>query len=211
LDYQILDPGTGPDARGGMEVLLVAAKKEKIGDYTNVITQAGRTPVIVDVDAFALQNAYEVNYGVQGAGQVVVLLNAGASALNINIIEGDQSVFTRDISMGGNAYTEAVQKELDLPFELAEQVKKGIPVDGATFEEAQPVLRAVTENVLLEIQKTFDFFKASASTDQIDRIMLSGGASRVDGFREMLQERFNAPVEEFDPFRAIAWDTKKLG
>src|SRR5678815_1926045 len=104
LDYQILDAGTGPDSRGSMEVLLVAAKKEKIGDYTSVIAQAGRTPVIVDVDAFALQNAYDVNYGL-GPGQVVVLLNAGASAININIVQGDQSVFTRDISMGGNAYT----------------------------------------------------------------------------------------------------------
>jgi type IV pilus assembly protein PilM len=210
LDYQILDPGTGPESRGNMDVLLVAAKKEKIGDYTSVIAQAGKTPVIVDVDAFALQNAFEVNYGLE-PGRIVVLLNAGASAININILQGDQSVFTRDISMGGNAYTEAVQKELDLPFESAEQLKKGVPVDGATFDEAQPVLRAVTENVLLEIQKTFDFFKATASSDQIDRIMLSGGASRVDGFREMLQERFSAPVEDFDPFRAVTWDAKKLG
>ena len=210
LDYQILDPGTGPDSRGSMEVLLVAAKKEKIGDYTGVIAQAGRAPVIVDVDAFALQNAYEVNYGLEGA-HVVVLLNAGASAININILQGDQSVFTRDISIGGNAYTEAVQKELDLPFESAEQLKKGIPVDGASFEEAQPVLRAVTENVLLEIQKTFDFFKATAASEQIDRIMLSGGASRVDGFRDMLHERIGAPVEEFDPFRAIVWDGGKVG
>jgi type IV pilus assembly protein PilM len=210
LDYQILDPGTGPESRGSMEVLLVAAKKEKIADYTGVITQAGRAPVIVDVDAFALQNAFEVNYGLESA-HVVVLLNAGASAININILQGDQSVFTRDISIGGNAYTEAVQKELDLPFDAAEQLKKGIPVDGASFEEAQPVLRAVTENVLLEIQKTFDFFKATAASEQIDRIMLSGGASRVDGFREMLHERIGAPVEEFDPFRAIVWDGKKVG
>ncbi len=63
LDYQILDPGTGPDSKGTMDVLLVAAKKEKIADYTNVISQAGRVPVVVDVDAFALQNAYEINYG----------------------------------------------------------------------------------------------------------------------------------------------------
>jgi type IV pilus assembly protein PilM len=210
LDYQILDPGTGPNSRGSMDVLLVAAKKEKISDYTNVISQAGRTPVIVDVDAFALQNAFEVNYGLD-AGRIVVLLNAGASAININILQGDQSVFTRDISMGGNAYTEAVQKELDLPFDSAEQLKKGIPVDGATFEEAQPVLHAVTENVLLEIQKTFDFFKASASTDHIDRIMLSGGASRVDGFHQMVQERLNTPVEDFDPVRTVTWDAKKLG
>jgi type IV pilus assembly protein PilM len=210
LDYQILDAGTGPDSRGSMEVLLVAAKKEKIGDYTGVIAQAGRTPVIVDVDAFALQNAFDVNYGLD-PGQVTVLLNAGASAININILQGEQSMFTRDISIGGNAYTEAVQKELDLPHESAEQLKKGIPVDGASFEEAQPVLRAVTENVLLEVQKTFDFFKATAASEQIDRVMLSGGASRVDGFQEMLQERFNAPVEGFDPFRTVTWDAKKFG
>ena len=210
LDYQILDPGTGPDSRGSREVLLVAAKKEKIADYTSVIAQAGRTPVIVDVDAFALQNAFDINYGLDPS-QVVVLLNAGASAINVNILQGGQSMFTRDISIGGNAYTEAVQKELDLPYEAAEQLKKGVPVDGASFEDAQPVLRAVSENVLLEVQKTFDFFRATASSDRIDRIVLSGGASRVDGFREMLQERLNAPVEEFDPFRAVVWDSKKLG
>jgi type IV pilus assembly protein PilM len=204
LDYQILDAGTGPDARGGMEVLLVAAKKDRIGDYSSVIAQAGRTPVIVDVDAFALQNAYEVNYGFR-PGEVVVLLNAGASAININILQDGQSVFTRDVSTGGNTYTEAIQKELDLPFDAAEQLKKGIPVDGATFEDAQPILHAVTENVLLEIQKTFDFFRASATSDRIDRIVLSGGASRVDGLHQMLRERFSAPVEDFDPFRAVTF------
>ena len=207
LDYQILDAG-GADAKGTMEVLLVAAKKEKIADYTGVIAQAGRTPVVVDVDAFALQNAYELNYGFE-PGAVVVLLNAGASAININIIANAQSVFTRDISLGGNAYTEAVQRELNLPFESAELLKKGTPVDGATFEDVMPVLRAMTENVLLEVQKTFDFFKATASTDHIDRIMLSGGASRVEGFAEALQERFGTPVEMFDPFRKVTLDGKK--
>ena len=210
LDYQILDPGTGPDSKGTMDVLLVAAKKEKIADYTGVIAQAGRTPVVVDVDAFALQNAYEMNYG-PDANTVVVLLNAGASAININILTGDQSLFTRDISTGGNAYTEAVQKELNLPFETAEQLKKGQPVEGVSFEDAKPVLHAMTENVLLEIQKTFDFFKATASSDRIDRILLSGGASRTDGFAHALEERFGSPVEPFDPFKKVTLDAKKLG
>jgi len=210
LDYQILDAGTGPDTKGTMDVLLVAAKKEKIADYTGVIAQAGRTPVVVDIDAFALQNAYEMNYGLD-PNAVVVLLNAGASAININIVSGEQSVFTRDISIGGNAYTEAVQKELNLPFESADQLKRGQPVDGATFDEVRPVLHAMTENVLLEIQKTFDFFKATAASDRIDRIYLSGGASRVDGFAQALEERFGAPVENFDPFKKIVFEPAKLG
>ncbi len=209
IDYQILDAGAGGEG-GTMDVLLVAAKKEKIADYTGVISQAGRTPIIVDVDAFALQNAYEVNYGLEKE-QVVVLLNAGASAININIVTGDQSVFTRDISMGGNSYTEAVQKELNLPFESAEQLKRGQPVDGVNADDVAPVLQAMTENVLLEIQKTFDFYKASASSDRIDRIVLSGGACRVEGFVQALSERFNAQVEMFDPFKTIAFEPAKLG
>ena len=210
LDYQILDAGKGGDGKGTMDVLLVAAKKEKIADYTGVISQAGRVAVIVDVDAFALQNAYEVNYGLD-PGAIVVLLNAGASAININIVSGGQSVFTRDISLGGNAYTEAVQKELNLPFESAEQAKKGELVEGVSFDEVKSVLHAMTENVLLEIQKTFDFFKATASSDRIDRILLSGGACSVDGFAHAIEERFSAPVEAFDPFRKIAFDPIKLG
>ncbi len=139
-----------------------------------------------------------------------MLLNAGASATNINILQGDQSVFTRDISIGGNAYTEALQKELNLPYEQADQLKRGEPVDGVTFEDARPVLRAVTENVMLEIQKTFDFFKATAVSDRIDRIVVSGGASRAEGFLEMLAERFDAPVELFDPFKRVAFDARRF-
>ncbi len=210
LDYQILNAGTGADSTGTMDVLLVAAKKEKIADYTGVISQAGRVPVVVDVDAFALQNAYEVNYGLE-ADTVVVLLNAGASAININILAGGQSLFTRDISIGGNAYTEAVQKELNLPFESAEQLKKGQPVEGVSFDDVRPVLQAMTENVLLEIQKTFDFFKATATSDRIDRIVLSGGASRIEGFATALQERFGTNVELFDPFKKIAFEPQRLG
>jgi len=210
LDYQVLDPGTGPDSKGRMEVLLVAAKKEKIADYAGVITQAGRTPVLVDVDAFALQNAYEINYGVE-PNAVVVLLNAGASSININVLSGDQSLFTRDISMGGNAYTEAVQKELNLPFDTAERAKKGEPVEGVAFTDVVPVLHAMNENLLLEIQKTFDFFKATSSSDRIDRIVLSGGAAAVDGFAAALAERFGAPVEFFNPFKTIAIDPSALG
>ncbi|MGH9174782.1 MAG: type IV pilus assembly protein PilM [Vicinamibacterales bacterium] len=211
-DYEISD-GEGDHAHNGhgsMGVLLVAAKKDKIADYTHVITQAGRSPAVVDVDAFALQNAYEANYGFE-PGRVVVLLNAGASAINVNIVSGLQSVFTRDVSMGGNAFTEAVQKELNLPFESAEQLKKGQHADAALYDDAKPVLRAMTDNALLEVEKTFDFFKATAVNDHIDRIVLSGGASCVEGFADALHERFDTQVERFNPFRQVTFDSKRLG
>ena len=207
IDYQVIDAGT--NGRSNMDVLLVAAKKDKIADYTNVITEAGRQAVVIDVDAFALQNAYEANYG--DGPDVVVLLNAGASATNVNIIASGQSLFTRDVSIGGNAYTEAVQRELGLTFDVAELAKKGVPADGHTFDDVKPVLHAVTDNLLLEIQKTFDFFKATAASDRIDRIVLSGGASVVDGFAQSIAERFNIPVEQFDPFREVAVDGVPAG
>jgi type IV pilus assembly protein PilM len=163
----------------------------------------------VDVDAFALQNAFEINYDIT-PNAVVALMNVGASAININILSGDQSLFTRDISIGGNAYTEAVQKELNLTFEQAELAKKGEPVDSLTCDDVRPVLHAMTENVLLEVQKTFDFFKATAASDRIDRVLLSGGGSAVEGFSAAIAERFGVAVEMFDPFRRVALDAGRL-
>jgi type IV pilus assembly protein PilM len=202
IDYQVLDAGGAEAGKQTMDVLLVAAKKDKIADYAGVIAQAGRTPIVMDVDAFAVQNCFETNYGVDAG--VTVLLNAGASAINVNIVSGDQSLFTRDISVGGNAYTEAVQKEFGLAFDAAEQAKRGHAIDGATHEDVQAVLRTVSEGVLLEIQKTFDFFKATTSADRIDRVLVCGGASQVEGFTELIAERFDTPIERLNPFKNIA-------
>src|SRR5262249_16673310 len=136
LDYEVVQSGTGPDSAGTMEVLLVAAKKDKIDGYRSVIAQAGCVPVVVDVDAFAMQNAYEASYSTKSG--VVVLMNAGASAINLNILYRNQSVFIRDISTGGNAYTEALQRELNLPFGRAEAVKKGLAAHEAGLDEVRP-------------------------------------------------------------------------
>ena len=207
LDYQVLD--CADPAADTMDVLLVAAKKERIAEYTRVISQAGRVAVVVDVVAFALQNAYEVNYGTE-AGVVVALLDAGASVTTLNILSGDQSLYTRDISIGGRAHAEALQREMNLPVAAADQLKRGLSVAGATFEEARPVMRAVTENIMLEIEKTFDFFTATAASNPIDRIVVTGGASRAEGFTDALAERFHAAVEEMDPFREITFDAGRL-
>jgi len=198
LDYVVLDMGAGET----MDVLLVAVKKDKIGDYTSVITQAGKTPVLVDVDAFALQNAYEANYPIE-PGRVVALVNIGASVTNANILSGPNTIFWRDISFGGNQYTDAIQKQLSLSFEQAEELKKGGKAGERSLAEALPILRSVSDDLGQELQKTFDFFIATTSTEKIDQIFLAGGSSRVLNLDTQLKERFGIPVEIMNPFRQI--------
>ena len=134
LDYEVIEGGGGG---GNMDVLLVAVKKDKISDYTSAISQAGKTPPIVDVDVFALQNCYEVNYGID-PGRVVALLNVGASIMNINIIKGGTSIFNRDIAVGGNQYTDAIQKDLNLSFDQAESAEEGRAGGGRGAREPAP-------------------------------------------------------------------------
>src|SRR2546422_1891594 len=156
LSYQLLE---SMDSQ--MDVLLVAVKKDKILNHTNVLAQAGKTPVVVDIDAFALQNCFEVNYETD-ARQTVEPLNIGASLMNINIVRGGVPLFTRDVSVGGNQYTDALQKELDLSFEDAERLKKGDQIASVSDEQKQQILRSVSDILTLEIQKTFAFFRATA-------------------------------------------------
>lgn len=205
LDYEILEGGEG----GNMDVILVAVKKDKIADYTSAITQAGKTPRVVDVDVFALQNCHEVNYGAD-PGKVVALLNIGASITNVNIVRGTVSLFNRDIAVGGHMATDAIQKELGMPFEQAEQLKRGEQVEGTMPDSVFPVLQSVSENIVTEVQKTFDFFRATTSEERIDQIFLAGGSARLAGLRELMAERLESPVDILNPFNAITFTPKEV-
>ena len=204
LDYEVIDGG---GSGGNMDVLLVAVKKDKISDYTSAISQAGKTCNIVDVDVFALQNCYEINYGID-PGRVIALLNVGASIMNMNIIKGSTSIFNRDIAVGGNKYTDVIQKDLNLSFDQAEALKRGSRVEGAAPENLHPILQAVSEEIAVEIQKTFDFFRATSSEDRIDRIFLAGGTAKVQGLRDLLADRFEAGVEILNPFNSVTYNPK---
>jgi type IV pilus assembly protein PilM len=199
LDFEILNPESGGPQ---MDVLLVAVKKDKILNYTNVLSLAGKTPAVVDIDAFALQNCYEYNYQ-PAPDTTVALLNLGASVMNINIVKGTTPLFTRDVSVGGNQYTDSLQKELDLSFEDAEALKLGKKVGTVSEDAKQPILQQVTEIIVLEIQKTFDFFRATAPGEHIDRIYIAGGSSKVPGLVEALRQEFSLPVEVLNPFQRI--------
>src|SRR5260370_21472578 len=188
LSYQLLE---SMDSQ--MDVLLVAVKKDKILNHTNVLAQAGKTPVVVDIDAFGLQNCFEINYE-PDAGQTVALLNIGASVMNINIVRGGVPLFTRDVSVGGNQYTDALQKALDLSLSHSERLKRGHSLPSVTDEQKQQILRSGSDIRSLEDQKTFDIYRATASGENIQRIVVAGGTARVPGLVDLLREEFAMPV-----------------
>jgi len=205
LDYHVT--GTSADA---IHVLMAACKRDKIANVKQAIQLAGKQPAIIDVDAFALQNCYELNYDPQ-AGQVVALLNIGASTTNINILNGARSVFTRDATFGGNQYTSLLQKELGLTFDQAERVKRGMPMpEGSEPRDIEPILDTVSDILALEIQKTMDFYRATVEDGEsaVQKILVSGGGSKLKGLVEFLARRFEIPAEVFDPFRKIRVDSR---
>ena len=200
LDYVVLETG-GSDS---MDVLLVAVKRDRINDYTSVVVQAGKEPVLVDVDVFAVQNAFESNYS--SRGETVALVNVGASVMNINVLHDGNSVFWRDVAFGGNLYTEAIQREFNLPRDDAEKLKLGEEIGQVSKSQVDSVLGAASEDLAAELQKTIDFFVATSSVDRLDRVMLSGGGALVANLETILQERFQANVELLNPFRNIRYN-----
>jgi type IV pilus assembly protein PilM len=207
LDYQVTS-----STSEALNVLMAACKSDKIANVKQAIQLSGKQPVVIDVDTFALQNCYELNYQPK-VGEVVALLNIGASTMNINILKGTRSVFARDASVGGSQYTSLLQKELGLTFEQAEAVKRGYPLpDGIEPRPIQPIIETVSDILALEIRKTMDFYRATAEEGEeaIQKILIAGGSSKLPGLPDYLAKRFEIPVELFDPFRQIQVDDRKF-
>ena len=169
IDHQVLDADT---ETGNVNVLLVAVKRDLIAEYTSIMSQAGLNPMTLDIDAFCVQNAYEVNYPISGT-EVTALVNIGAGTTNISVLKGTSPLFWRDIQAGGNNYTDTLQREMNLTFEQAEALKKGEAVEGVRAEQAVPILNAVTEEFGAELKKTLDFFRVTTNENTIHKIMVA--------------------------------------
>ncbi|MAG29820.1 MAG: pilus assembly protein PilM [Deltaproteobacteria bacterium] len=199
LDFQILDAS---EEEGQMDVLLVAAKKDLIDDYVQVITEAGLNPVVIDVAGFAIQNAYEMNYE-QDPDAVVALVNIGAQVVNINVIRNGIPAFTRDIMTGGAQYTEEIQKALSVSYEEAERIKMGSPegeqVQDVIPQEVDQAMRSVSDTVIGEISRSLDFFTATSADARITKVLLSGGGSKISGFATAFKERTALDTELMNP------------
>ncbi|MFQ5442869.1 MAG: type IV pilus assembly protein PilM [Thermodesulfobacteriota bacterium] len=199
IDFQIL--GADTEGRGQMDVMLVAVKKDVINDYTNVIKEAGLTPVVIDVDAFALENMLEINYPVV-AGEMTAVVNIGASITSFSIMVEGVTTFTRSVPMGGNQFTEEIQREMNISFKEAEDLKTGRAGDQENPKLAS-VIDSVSMNLALDIKRSLDFFLGGAQDVNVNKIYLSGGGSKITGLKVMMQEKTSIPVESADPFNNV--------
>lgn len=224
LDFAILDEAAEGDS---MDVVLVAAKRERIDEYVDVIEQAKRTTTIMDVDAFAIQNAFEFCYP-ERQFEDVAILNVGASVINLAVLEGGRPSFWRDIAVGVRQYVVALQRQFMLdPFDAEEVLRRvsrgdnseadaglaGWSAEGeegaglrdaATDPRVLEVIGQVSESIIAEIRKTFDFYQAQAMRDHFDAVFLAGGGAHVEDLATRLEEQMGWPVERFDAMRRIA-------
>lgn len=201
LDFQIL----GPDSvdSGKMHVLLVASKKDIVNDYLGVFSEAGLKLSVIDVDSFAVQNAFEFNYQ-PDPEEVIALINIGASVMNINVVKDGISLFTRDVQVGGNQYTEELQRQFSVDTEGAERIK----LTKATEDQhlLSDVVARVNDNIATEIRRSLDFYGANAVDSKISKIFMSGGAAKTENLLAAVEQRIDVPVEIINPFKAITYN-----
>jgi type IV pilus assembly protein PilM len=196
LDFQILDP----DAEGmEMSVLLVAAKRELVETKLRMVTDAGLNPTVVDVDAFALHNAFEVNHpdAMQG---LVGLINIGHEVTNINILDEGVPILTRDITVGTRRFREDLQRERGLGAEEAEQLLQGY--DRSPHLDA--VIEGRGEEIAVGIERAAAFLASSSRSGmQLRGVYLCGGGARVPGLADALAQRLRLDVRLANPLANI--------
>jgi type IV pilus assembly protein PilM len=204
-DFQILDVPDKPGGRSGqMDVLLAAAKKERVEELSRVAQAANLRPAVIDVDMLALMNVFELNYPEEMIGHVISIVHLGASMMTVLILKDGMSTFQRDIAVGGNQYTAELQKAFSLDREVAEAVKLGAQADAPLQTAVLAVLHKMTHDVVAEIHRSFAFYLASAAEEPIVKVYLSGGCARMRGLDHLLAMRLRLPVEVLNPFRYVA-------
>jgi type IV pilus assembly protein PilM len=202
LDFQIL--GESEHNPNQMSVFLVAAKKEMVNDYINLVNLAGLNPCIIDVEAFALQNIFELNYDAQEEN--IALIDIGASKTSLNILRGMTSVFMRDVALGCLQINQKIVSLVGCSLEEAEQLKQGEQQDKLSPEDLKSIISTVVADWCTEIRRALDFFYSTYPEDQITRIILSGGGANIGEFRQLLGAETSAHVEIINPFQNLAID-----
>ena len=206
IDFHIL--GDSDQNPNQMKVMLVAAKKEVVDTYINILNKAGLIPCVIDIDVFALENAFEANYFFEDEG--IVLIDIGANKININILKDNISALTRDVALGGEQVTREIMSHSGLPFDEAEALKMGAPSDKISPYALQDTVTKITANWCNEIKRAIDFFYTTDSDVNIKRILLSGGCAQIEGLVELLRVETSVDVELFNAFNALSLEVKNF-
>jgi type IV pilus assembly protein PilM len=210
LDFQILDPeGDGLE----MSVLLVAAKRELVEARSALLQDAGLQPQRIDVDAFAVQNAFEANYE-PAPDAVYALVNVGHEITNVNLVHGSEPILTRDLPVGASRFVDALQKNLGLSREEAVGTLRGDAPAGPPPEQVRATLAEVGQEITAGVDRARAFLSSgtgAAIEGSLRAVYLSGGCASVPGLSDGLARSLAVPVEPLDPFRRIAVDDAVLG
>ncbi|MCI4625300.1 MAG: pilus assembly protein PilM [Candidatus Magnetoovum sp. WYHC-5] len=204
IDYQILKPR---NETGEVEALLVAVRKEMIDEYVNIVKESGLNPVIVDVDAFTLENMYEINYEIEEDSNIA-LIDIGANSTKLNLLKDGVSAFTRDSARGSKLQTDALMNTFQIPFETAEKLKRSEAVEGISPEQVETVIFDASEDIVNEINRSLEFFNEASGIDNLDELVIAGGGALVKGFPELLADRTGLNVSVVNPFKKIAISKK---
>ena len=198
LDFQIIPSGKKEEEEELMDVLLVAAKKDIVEEYISLLHLTGLNPVVLDIDAFALQNAFEISNHEQSGCHALV--HIGAQQLTINVINSGVSIFTRDSSYGGVQITSEIQKKLNVPYQEAEMIKLGAkPIETEKRPLIEEIFTSAVTNWCQEIKRAFDFVTSTSPT-KIEGILLSGGSSLLPGFSKYLGLETGLNIEMLNPY-----------
>ncbi|HET9931139.1 MAG TPA: type IV pilus assembly protein PilM [Polyangiaceae bacterium] len=210
VDYQVLRKR--PDV-SQMDLLLVAAKRDRIEDYAQLARNAKLKPLVCDVDSFTVQNLFEYSRGLPD-NQTIALINVGASFSSLSIIANGVHVFPREIANGGNAITEEIQKQLGIPYEQAEAYKcggsQGDPNGGMVPQQVVQIVEAASDSIAAEIQRSIDFYLATSGEGEIARIYVTGGTANLAALARAIERRARVPVEIWSPTEKISIEAKEV-
>lgn len=206
LAYHVLESVSTP---GAIDVLLIAAQNELVGQYQQAIEIAGLSCAVIDVAGFALANLFELNYG-KFPGENIGLLNFGAAVTNFVVISNGDVVFCRDIPVGGMNYTNEISKSMGISVQEAEMLKLSAVARQEVPDEVVSLISATNETVAEEVRNSLDFLNATTNGLTLNRCLVTGGASSTTGLMDAVARVSSLTLEPFNPFIRIKVNSKKV-
>ncbi len=204
FDYEVL--ARFPEDQR-MEVLLVAAKRDEVNDVATIVREAKLKPIVVDINAFAMQNTLERSLGSLPTDRTIVVIDVGAANTTLNVLSKGSSAFTREIQTAGASITEEVRRRCNLGWEQAEAYKCGVD-GGLVPQDVNAAIDQACGNLAGEIHRSLDFYLATSGEADVTRIYLCGGGASLPSLGRAIEEKARRPVEVFDPVAPFAIDPK---